>query len=263
MGSEMCIRDRLKLETEIELHLDLVAGLPGEDYHRFLESLQVIAALKPDMIQIEPLKVLKGAPMRAIAARDGYAFSAAPPYTILHNPWLSYADICRIETIGRLLDLYSKHGGLRAAFTVLERHTPFSGILDRMARQAGTENLASLSCRRVFELFARLTEPLSDTEARAQLHDALFFDYCRVEMPLMGKLPSFIADQQQRCSWPGLRDLPEGLKVPPDSRVKAFRYSFMSDYRNEESPAGTREMTFIYVSAAGRGLQVLVHSAAR
>ncbi|HIJ86121.1 MAG TPA: DUF4080 domain-containing protein [Desulfuromonadales bacterium] len=250
---------RLKAETRIELHLDLVAGLPGEDYPRFLESLQAIAALKPDMIQIEPLKVLKGAPMRSIAARDGYAFSAAPPYTILHNPWLSYQDICRIETIGRLLDLFSRHGGLRAAFTVLERHTPFSGILDLMARQAGTENLSSLSCRRVFELFARLAEALLlVAEERARLHDALFFDYCHVEMPLMGKLPSFIADQQQHCSWPGLRDLPEGLELPPNSRIKSFRYEYISDYRPGEAKAKPAELTFVYVSGAGRGLQVLV-----
>lgn len=249
---------RLKAETRIELHLDLVAGLPGEEYPRFLESLQAIAALKPDMIQIEPLKVLKGAPMRAIAARDGYAFSAAPPYTILHNPWLSYTDICRIETIGRLLDLYSRHGGLRTAFAILERHSPFSRILDHMARQAGTENLSSLSCRRVFELFARFAEPLPDAEERTKLHDALFFDYCHVEMPLMGKLPSFAADRQQHCSWPGLRDLPEGLEVPPDSRIKSFRYEFMSDYRAGEESAKPAEITFVYVSGAGRGLQVLV-----
>lgn len=168
---------RLKAETRIELHLDLVAGLPGEEYAGFLNSLQAIADLKPDMIQIEPLKVLKGAPMRAIANREGYVFSESPPYTILRNPWLSYEDICRIETIGRLLDLFNKHGGLTATFRILQRDRPFSSIMDRLARQAGNENLSSLSCRRVFELFARLAEPLPDSASRSALHDALFFDY--------------------------------------------------------------------------------------
>lgn len=252
---------RLKSDTHIELHLDLVAGLPGEDYHGFLDSLQAIATLEPDMIQVEPLKVLKGAPMRAIAARDGYAYSEAPPYTVLSNPWLSYEDICRIETIGRLLDLFNKHGGFTTALSVLERHTPFSRVLDHMARQAGNENLSSLSCRRVFELFARLAVPLANSEERAELHDALFFDYCNVEMPLMGKLPSFVAGQQYRCSWPGLRDLPQGLGVPPDSRIKSFRYEFMKDYRTGENSSGGKECTFVYISGSGRGLQVLVYSA--
>ena len=158
---------RLRAGTRIDLHLDLVAGLPGEDYAGFLNSLQAIADLKPDMIQIEPLKVLKGAPMRAIANREGYAFSESPPYTILRNPWLSYEDICRIETIGRLLDLFSKHGGFAAAFQIpaaAAGHSP--RFLTCMARQAGNENLSSLSCRRVFELFARLAEPLPDSAAR-------------------------------------------------------------------------------------------------
>ena len=245
---------RLKSETRIELHLDLVAGLPGEDYSRFLDSLQAVADLKPDMIQIEALKLLKGVPMRTIATREGYAFSEFPPYTILGNRWLLYEDICRIETIGRLLDLFSRHGGFGAAFTVLERHAPLSRVLDQMARKAGNENLSSLSCRKVFELFARLAEPVANREI---LHDALFFDYCNAEMPLMGKLPTFIAEQQLRCSWPGLKDLPNNLELPLNSRIKSFRYEFMSDYLTGQESTEPTVITFIYVSGAGRGLRIL------
>lgn len=251
---------RLAAETRVDLHLDLVAGLPGEGYDGFLASLETVASLQPHDIQIEPLKLLKGSPMREIARREGYCFSEFPPYTILGNPWLSYEDICRIETIGRLLDLFTKHGGFTAAFRVLQRATPFSAILDRMARRAGNENLSSLSCRRVFELFARLAEPLAD---RALLDDALFFDYCRSEMPLMGKLPSFAAEQQKKCSWPALRDLPNDLNLPPDCRVKSFRHEFMRDHRTGSEHEGPIVLTFVYVSGADRGLQVLVTSAAR
>ncbi len=253
---------RLRDETKVDLHLDLVAGLPGEGYDGFLASLQTVASLDPHDIQVEPLKLLKGSPMREIAHREGYCFSEFPPYTILHNPWLSYEEICRIETIGRLLDLFNKHGGFEAAFGILERYRPFSGTLDLMARQAGTENLSSLSCRRVFELFARLTEPLTDQPARLMLHDALFFDYCRNEMPLMGKLPSFAVEHQEKCSWPALRNIPDDLIMPPDSRVKAFRYEFMRDYRTGKESVEPATVTFVYASGAGRGLQVLISSAA-
>lgn len=245
---------RLASETKVELHLDLIAGLPGEGYDGFLQSLQTVADLHPDDIQLEPLKLLKGAPMREIARREGYFFSDSPPYTILRNPWLSYAEVCLVETIGRLLDLFNKHGGFAASFRILERDRSFSAILDLMARQAGNENLSSLSCRRVYELFARLAEPLAD---RAALHDALLFDYCRSEMPLMGKLPSFAVEQQDSCSWPALRDLPSSLEIPRDSRVKSFRYEFMSDYRTGEDNGGATTLTFVYISGAGRGLQVV------
>ncbi len=254
---------RLRSGTRIELHLDLVAGLPGENYGGFLNSLQTIAELKPDMIQVEPLKVLKGAPMRAIAYREGYAFSESPPYTILRNPWLSYDDICRIETIGRLMDLFGKHGGFAAAFRILRRNRTYSEILDTMSRRAGNENLSSLSCLRVYELFARLIEPLPGSADREILHDALFFDYCCHEMPLKGRLPSYVSTHESRCYWPTLRDLPDDLKLPPDSRVKSFRYEFKCDYRTEQDCAEGATVTFVYVSGSGRGMQVLVSSAAR
>ncbi|MEI7816313.1 MAG: DUF4080 domain-containing protein [Desulfuromonadales bacterium] len=247
---------QLKTVTSIELHLDLVAGLPGEDYSAFLKSLQAVAELAPDMLQIEPLKVLKGAPMRAIANREGYGFSESPPYTILGNPWLSYEDICRIETIGRLLDLIHKHGGFTAALRTLQHYRSFSGILDIMARQAGNENLSSLSCRSFFELFARLAEPLIDFDSRQLLYDALFFDFCRREMPLMGKLPAFVAAKQFNCSWPKLRDLPSDLNLRTDSRVKCFCYQFMVDYRTGWVTQEAVSITFVYVSGEGRGLQI-------
>jgi anaerobic magnesium-protoporphyrin IX monomethyl ester cyclase len=245
---------RLKSETRIELHLDLIAGLPDEGYDGFLASLQMVASLQPHDIQIEPLKLLKGSPMREIGRRAGYAFSEFPPYTILHTPWLTYEEICRIETIGRLLDLFNKHGGFATAFGILQRNRTFAAILDHMARQAGNENLSSLSCRRVFELFARLAKPLADM---AMLHDALFFDYCRSEMPLMGKLPAFAARQQAECSWPSVRDLQGRPELPPDSRVKAFRYEFAADYRAGRENAGPATVTFVYISGAGRGLQII------
>lgn len=246
---------RLMAETMVELHLDLIAGLPGEGYEGFLQSLQTVTDLHPHDIQIEPLKLLKGSRMREIGRREGYHFSDAPPYTILRNPWLSYEEICRVETIGRLLDLFNKHGGFAAALRILQRDRPFSAILDRMARLAGNDNLSSLSCRRVFELFARLAELPA---GRSELRDALIFDYCRCEMPLMGKLPSFVAEYQNNCSWPALRDLPNGLSLHPGSRVRSFRYEFIRDYRTEEGNREPTTITFVYVSGAGKGLQVLM-----
>jgi anaerobic magnesium-protoporphyrin IX monomethyl ester cyclase len=196
--------------------------------------------------------------MRAIANREEYAFSESPPYTILKNRWLSYEDICRIETIGRLLDLFNKHGKLATAFSLLQRTMTFAHILDRMARQVGNENLSSLSCKRVFELFSRLAVPLLPEPERPFLFDALFFDYCTAEMPLMGKLPSFIAHQQEQCSWPGRKEFPKSLNIPVDGRVKSFRYTFGCDYRHEPFEPAPQVFTFVYISCAGQGLQVEV-----
>ena len=248
---------RLRAETEIELHLDLVAGLPGEDYTAFLASLQAVADLDPHMIQVEPLKVLKGSPMREIAAREEYHFSESPPYTILRNPWLSYDDIGRIETVGRLLDLFYNHGGFVTALELLTRNTPLSILLDRMAINAADLSLSGLSSLRLYELFFRLASPCCDIADTDFVADAVFFDFCSSEMPRQGKLPLFIAERRQTCSWPGGHDLTHGINLPPGSRVKAFRFLFKRNYRSSPWGENPGEITFVYASSTGKGLKVV------
>jgi anaerobic magnesium-protoporphyrin IX monomethyl ester cyclase len=258
LGRIFYVIRRLRAETEIELHLDLVAGLPGENLEGFLASLQCVAGLHPHEIQVEPLKVLKGSPMREIAYRQDYHFSAFPPYTILRNPWLSFDDISRIETIGRLLDLFYNQGGFGTALRLMLKKHDFARLFDMMAQQAGIENLSGRTTRRRYELFAGLAEALLEKADQHQLHDALFFDYCSSEMPQMGKLPEFVASSQDNCAWPGRADLPEGLDLPHGSRVKAFRYRFERDYRDREWRDVPSEITFVYASGEGQGLRVVV-----
>jgi anaerobic magnesium-protoporphyrin IX monomethyl ester cyclase len=249
---------RLRHETEVELHLDLVAGLPGENYEGFLASLARVAELRPHAIQIEPLKVLKGSPMRKIATRNEYRFSQSPPYTILTTPWLSFDDIGRIETIGRLLDLFYNRGGFETALAFMGQRLEFSRLFHAMADQPGSGDLGGRNIRRTFELFASLAAPLLPEQERELLYDALFFDYCRAEMPMMGKLPSFAAGRSHGYCWPGRGDLPAGLALPPQGRIRAFRSVFLRDYRTEGWKEGPAAVTFVYASAAGQGLQVRV-----
>jgi anaerobic magnesium-protoporphyrin IX monomethyl ester cyclase len=256
LGRIFYVIRRLRAETRIELHLDLVAGLPGEDYGAFLASLQSVADLHPHQIQVEPLKVLKGSPMREIASRKDYHFSESPPYTVLRNPWLSYDDICRIETIGRLLDLCYNQGGFATALELLTRSTTLSLLLDRMADKAADQTLSGLSSLRLYELFFRLAAAAGDGPSDIQLADALFFDFCCHEMPRQGKLPQFITDQQQTCSWPGGRELTVGMNLPPDSRVKAFRFTFKHDYRVKPWGETPIAITFVYASCTGGGLTI-------
>ena len=249
---------RLRDETEVELHLDLVAGLPGENYRGLLDSLQLVSDLKPHVIQIEPLKVLKGSPMREIAKREGYRYSNSPPYTILSTPWLSFNDIGRVETIGRLLDLFYNHGGFGQALHFMQQRMSITRLMDMASRTNAGEDLSGRSTRRTYELFAHLTVPLLSETERYQLYDVLFFDYCCREMPLLGKLPAFIADRQQECAWPSRRDLPDGLALPEGSRIKIFTFRFLRDYRSEEWQEMPVTVTFVYASVAGGGLRVIV-----
>lgn len=247
---------RLRAETAVELHLDLVAGLPGENFDGFITSLRKVMELQPHQIQIEPLKVLKGSPMREIARREGYRFSSFPPYAILGTPWLSYDDISRIETIGRLLDLFCNNGGFEVSWQHLGTTHDRVAILASMARQTGAELLAGRSLRRLYELFAELTAHLLNDTERSMFLDALFYDYCSREMPLQGKLPSFTPDWHCKGTWPKPGDLPSDVPIPANARVKSFRTVFQRNYRIEPAPAAATEITFVYASRKDSGLSV-------
>jgi anaerobic magnesium-protoporphyrin IX monomethyl ester cyclase len=95
----------LRSETAIHLHLDLIYGLPAEGYDDFLSSLDRVAALHPQALQIEPVKLLPGAPLRRDAKELGIAFDPHPPYSVLTTPLLDYTALEKLRGISRLLDL--------------------------------------------------------------------------------------------------------------------------------------------------------------
>jgi len=250
---------RLRRETNIELHLDLVAGLPGENYDRFLQSLQVLLDLEPHQIQVEPLKVLKGARMREIAARERYAYSDSPPYIILHNPWLSYLEVCRIETVATLVDLYYNQGKCAATLSWLAERMLLAQLFNAMGGNAEGTALHGMSTVRSFELLFRLVSPFLKEEELSLYADLLFYDYCRSEMPRAGKLPSFIAPRSNECSWPGggRKEISGETVVPEGAKVTLFRFSFLRARRDAGANESPPETTFAYISTPGAGLKIV------
>ncbi len=83
--------------TGIHLHLDLIAGLPYEDYRRFGQSFNDVYALKPHMLQLGFLKLLRGSGIRRAAADHGYVFMDKAPYEVLANQYISYGEIRKLK----------------------------------------------------------------------------------------------------------------------------------------------------------------------
>lgn len=96
---------RLRDATQIHLHLDLIYGLPAEGYDDFLASLDRVAALHPQQLQIEPVKLLPGAPLRRDAKKLGIVFDPHPLYSVLTTPLLDFNTLEKLRNISRLLDL--------------------------------------------------------------------------------------------------------------------------------------------------------------
>ncbi len=85
--------EELKKLKNIKQHLDLIAGLPGEDYNSFKNSFNDVYSIEPEEIQLGFLKLLKGSPMRLEAEKWGMLYSPYPPYEILSTKDISYEEL--------------------------------------------------------------------------------------------------------------------------------------------------------------------------
>jgi len=246
---------RLKAETRVTVHLDLVAGLPGEALSGFLGSLQGLFDLGPDHIQVEALKVMKGTPMRGIARKEQYAYAEAAPYKVLRTPWLSFSDIRRIDGISRLLDLLYNSGRFATSLKVLGEISPLSEVFAAAADFFEAQQIASnLSLPVLFEALWSFAEATLGEIERERLRDAVCFDLCLTGYP-GGNRPSFFEAQLEK----GGRGAPAGLAQARDGeRVRYYRRQFARDYRESPWVEGPIVLTFVYRSAPGAGLQVEV-----
>ena len=90
----------------IHQHLDLIAGLPFEDYESFGRSFNDVYAMRPDQLQLGFLKVLKGSRMHREAEQYGIVRRALPPYEVLCTPWLSFSDVLRLKMVEEMVENY-------------------------------------------------------------------------------------------------------------------------------------------------------------
>jgi anaerobic magnesium-protoporphyrin IX monomethyl ester cyclase len=243
---------RLKEETRVTVHLDLVAGLPGESLQGFLGSLQSLFALNADHIQVEALKVMKGTRMRSIARKEQYAYQEAPPYKVLRTPWLSYPEIRRIETISRLVDLVHNSGRFATFLREIATTAQLSEFFAAAAAYFEAKELAAnLALPALFEALWSYAVSACDETSLPRLHDALSFDFLLTGYP-GGKLPAFFEIAAERD-----KSVPANLPpASPGERLRYYRHRFPRDYRLSPWTENPTDITFIYRSAPGAGLKV-------
>lgn len=94
------------INKNIHLHLDLIAGLPYEDYESFGKSFDYVYDTGCEMIQLGFLKILKGTEMVNNVEKFNYKYLDFPPYEVLSNDFISYKEICRLKDIEEAVDLY-------------------------------------------------------------------------------------------------------------------------------------------------------------
>lgn len=104
----------------IHEHLDLIAGLPYEDYAAFAKSFDEIYELKPNQLQLGFLKVLKGSYMYGHAAEYEIVYHEKTPYEVMKTKWLSFDDVLKIKQVEEMLEVYYNSGQFEITMKVLE-----------------------------------------------------------------------------------------------------------------------------------------------
>lgn len=119
---------RLVNMGNIHTHVDLIAGLPFEDYRSFANSFNAVYALGAEHFQLGFLKLLKGTEIRKKAEEFAYTYMDRAPYQVISNCFISAREICALKQIDTVLDLYRNRGGFDRglAFSIEREENAFS-----------------------------------------------------------------------------------------------------------------------------------------
>ncbi|GMA62660.1 B12-binding domain-containing radical SAM protein [Alicyclobacillus fastidiosus] len=171
----------VKESGKIVQHLDLIAGLPEEDYHSFKKTFNDVFVFEPDELQLGFLKMLRGTGMRQRAAQFDYVFMDHAPYEIFSNHVLSYDEVLRIKQVEDVLEKYWNEGKLRHTVQYLTRHvfpSPFD-FFQMFGHYWESQGWSKIG-HQLEDLFVRLNEFLATTcqiEQRQAARSYMMYDF--------------------------------------------------------------------------------------
>ena len=180
----------------IHQHLDLIAGLPYEDYNTFHRSFNDVYEMKPDQLQLGFLKVLKGSLMEQEAQKYGILHKEKEPYEVLSTNWLSYREILKLKRVESMVEVYYNSGQFQNTLEYLvpqfEDAFIFYEKLGAFYEEKGYSEISHSRMRRyeiLLEFLKEETQIDPETAAQYMLYDL----YLRERLK---KRPSFAADQK-------------------------------------------------------------------
>lgn len=197
---------RINEGKNIHQHLDLIAGLPFEDFASFQNSFNQVYAMRPEQLQLGFLKVLNGSPMEAMANGYGIVSSPNPPYEVLFTPWLSYKEVLALKGVEEMVEIHYNSRQFVTAMSLMEREfaSPYE-MFEALARYYEREGLDRLSHSRMarFEILWNFISGLGlGAETMEEYRDALMTDlYLRENAksrPSFARAPSYARQQAVR-----------------------------------------------------------------
>ena len=214
------IVDRIHSFGNIHQHLDLIAGLPYEDYDSFRHSFNDVYALKPQQLQLGFLKVLKGSHMMEMCREYGIVYKTQEPYEVLSTKWLDYDHVLKLKTVENMVEVYYNSGQFQNTLEYLENFFPDAfSIYERLGSfymEKGYGDVSHTRMRR-YEILLEFLEDVPEISID-QVKDQMVYDlYLRENLK---SRPGFARDQKpfERQVW----DFRKREKVAKNAHVEVF-----------------------------------------
>ena len=214
------IVDRIHSFGNIHQHLDLIAGLPYEDYDSFRHSFNDVYALKPQQLQLGFLKVLKGSHMMEMCREYGIVYKTQEPYEVLSTKWLDYDHVLNLKTVENMVEVYYNSGQFQNTLEYLENFFPDAfSIYERLGSfymEKGYGDVSHTRMRR-YEILLEFLEDVPEI-SMDQVKDQMVYDlYLRENLK---SRPGFARDQKpfERQIW----DFRKREKLAKNAHVEVF-----------------------------------------
>lgn len=236
---------RINAGHNVHQHLDLIAGLPWEDYSSFHQSFNEVYAMEPEQLQLGFLKVLKGSFMFEQAENYGLVYRDRPPYEVLSTRWLSYDDVLKLKGIEDMVEVYYNSGQFTRTLKHLETRWKDAFVFyEQLADYYERKGLTGLNHSRLarYEIFHDFVKEQADGDFLTEAEDALMCDlYLRENAK---SRPSFALDQSPykeriRRLAPELR----GLGTRVHAEVLRSGNILLFDYRKRDPLTHNAEMS--------------------
>ena len=216
---ERCV-DRVHSFRNIHQHLDLIAGLPYEDYDTFHRSFNDVYQMKPDQLQLGFLKVLKGSLMKEEAEKYGIVHKEKEPYEVLSTKWLPYGDVLKLKAVESMVEVYYNSGQFQHTLEYLvplaKDAFTFYESLGAFYEKKGYSEISHSRMRR-YEILLEYLQEETDVSVEKASQKMLYDLYLREKLK---KRPSFAPDQKvyETAIW----DYRKANNIPKTAHIEVF-----------------------------------------
>ena len=216
---ERCV-DRVHSFRNIHQHLDLIAGLPYEDYDTFHRSFNDVYQMKPDQLQLGFLKVLKGSLMKEEAEKYGIVHKEKEPYEVLSTQWLPYGDVLKLKAVESMVEVYYNSGQFQHTLEYLvplaKDAFTFYESLGAFYEKKGYSEISHSRMRR-YEILLEYLQEETDVSVEKASQKMLYDLYLREKLK---KRPSFAPDQKvyETAIW----DYRKANHIPKTAHIEVF-----------------------------------------